>query len=138
MSPQPVALARFAILRQGFPPFFLGGAAWAATAMILWLGELAGLWQFAESYGSALLRLSAPLFAGATTAVLFARRVQLDRRLRYFRRGLRRDAGAVTATLVRTVKSDRRFLFAGKPCCYQDLMVIAGYSPSGGRIESMP
>jgi uncharacterized protein involved in response to NO len=50
--------------------FFSGGAAWAATAMILWVGELAGLWQFAESYGSALLRLSAPLFAGATTAVL--------------------------------------------------------------------
>ena len=45
-------LARVPFLSQGFRPFFLAGAPWAATAMILWIGELAGLWRFAESYGA--------------------------------------------------------------------------------------
>ena len=45
-------LARVPFLSQGFRPFFLAGALWAATAMILWIGELAGLWRFAESYGA--------------------------------------------------------------------------------------
>jgi uncharacterized protein involved in response to NO len=44
-------LARVPFLSQGFRPFFLAGAFWAGTAMILWIGELAGFWRFAESYG---------------------------------------------------------------------------------------
>jgi uncharacterized protein involved in response to NO len=41
-----------AFLSIGFRPFFLGGAAWAAAAMIIWIGMLAGWWLVAGDYGA--------------------------------------------------------------------------------------
>jgi len=41
-----------AFLSIGFRPFFLGGAAWAATAMVIWIGMLAGWWLVAGDYGA--------------------------------------------------------------------------------------
>jgi hypothetical protein len=41
-----------AFLSIGFRPFFLGGAAWAATAMVIWIGILAGWWLVAGDYGA--------------------------------------------------------------------------------------
>lgn len=41
-----------AFLSIGLRPFFLGGAAWAAIAMILWVGTLAGWWLIAGDYGA--------------------------------------------------------------------------------------
>lgn len=41
-----------AFLSFGFRPFFLGGSTWAATAMILWIGTLAGWWHVADDYGA--------------------------------------------------------------------------------------
>jgi uncharacterized protein involved in response to NO len=42
-----------AFLGFGFRPFFLGGAAWAAVAMVIWIGALAGWWEVAGDYGAA-------------------------------------------------------------------------------------
>jgi len=39
-------------LSYGFRPFFLGAAAWACVAMVLWLGLLDGAWSFAKGYGA--------------------------------------------------------------------------------------
>ena len=41
-----------AFLSIGFRPFFLGGAAWAAAAMVIWIGMLAGWWLVAGDYGA--------------------------------------------------------------------------------------
>jgi uncharacterized protein involved in response to NO len=41
-----------AFLSIGFRPFFLGGAAWAAAAMVIWIGLLAGWWLVAGDYGA--------------------------------------------------------------------------------------
>lgn len=40
------------LLSYGFRPFFLGAAAWACVAMVLWIGLLDGAWSFAKVYGA--------------------------------------------------------------------------------------
>src|ERR1051326_8270045 len=48
-----LALSRApAVLSYGFRPFFLGAAAWACVAMVLWMGLLEGAWSFAKGYGA--------------------------------------------------------------------------------------
>jgi uncharacterized protein involved in response to NO len=41
-----------AFLSIGFRPFFLGGASWAAAAMVIWIGMLAGWWLVVGDYGA--------------------------------------------------------------------------------------
>ena len=38
------------VLRGGFRPFFLGGALWALTVLVLWIGALAGTWSLATAF----------------------------------------------------------------------------------------
>lgn len=40
------------LFAHGFRPFFLGAGVFAATAMALWIGALAGLWPLAGGYGA--------------------------------------------------------------------------------------
>src|SRR6185369_16516006 len=40
------------LLSYGFRPFFLGAAAWACIAMVLWMGLLDGALSFAKGYGA--------------------------------------------------------------------------------------
>jgi uncharacterized protein involved in response to NO len=47
LRPQSIAL-----LSYGFRLFFLAAALWAFIAMVLWIGLLSGLWNFAASYGA--------------------------------------------------------------------------------------
>ncbi len=44
-------IAAFPLFSYGFRPFFLGGALWAALAMILWIGTVTGAWSIAIAYG---------------------------------------------------------------------------------------
>ena len=39
-----------AFLRGGFRPFFLGGAIWAATVVVLWVGALVGAWTLPTAF----------------------------------------------------------------------------------------
>lgn len=48
----PTASPRFALFSYGFRPFFLGGATWAAFAMVLWVALLTGHLSFASRYGA--------------------------------------------------------------------------------------
>lgn len=47
--PHPSSIA---FLSYGFRPFFLGGALWAAVAVVLWSGSIAGFWPLGGSYGA--------------------------------------------------------------------------------------
>jgi uncharacterized protein involved in response to NO len=47
LRPQSIAL-----LSYGFRLFFLAAALWAFIAMVLWIGLLSGLWNFANGYGA--------------------------------------------------------------------------------------
>ncbi len=69
MQREQTGLARIAIFSYGFRPFFLGGAAWAAVAMVLWVGELSGAWSFAGSYGAVAWHAHALLF-GYVSAIV--------------------------------------------------------------------
>ena len=40
------------ILGYGFRPFFLGAAAFAASAMVIWIGALAGAWTIPSAYSA--------------------------------------------------------------------------------------
>ena len=54
MNPERPRLDRLAdyppVLRVGFRPFFLGGALWALTVLVLWIGALAGSWSLATAF----------------------------------------------------------------------------------------
>ena len=43
-------LAQLSLFSYGFRPFFLGGAIWAATAMLLWIGLITGKISFVTPY----------------------------------------------------------------------------------------
>jgi uncharacterized protein involved in response to NO len=58
-----------ALLSYGFRPFFLGAALWATVAMVLWIGLMSGLWQFANAYGAVAWHAHEFLF-GYVSAVL--------------------------------------------------------------------
>jgi uncharacterized protein involved in response to NO len=47
LRPQSIAL-----LSYGFRLFFLAAGFWAVIAMVLWIGLLSGLWNFASGYGA--------------------------------------------------------------------------------------
>jgi uncharacterized protein involved in response to NO len=47
LRPQSIAL-----LSYGFRLFFLAAGLWAIIAMVLWIGFLSGLWDFADRYGA--------------------------------------------------------------------------------------
>jgi uncharacterized protein involved in response to NO len=47
LRPQSIAL-----LSYGFRLFFLAAGLWALIAMVLWIGLLSGLWNFADRYGA--------------------------------------------------------------------------------------
>src|SRR5215471_16328170 len=47
LRPQSIAL-----LSYGFRLFFLAAGLWAVIAMLLWIGLLSGLWNFASGYGA--------------------------------------------------------------------------------------
>lgn len=66
---EPTGLARIPLFSYGFRPFFLGGAVWAVLAMALWIGELAGGWSFAQSYGLIAWHAHALLF-GYVSAIV--------------------------------------------------------------------
>ena len=42
-----------ALFGYGFRPFFLGAAVFAALAMAVWIGALAGLWTIPSAFGPA-------------------------------------------------------------------------------------
>ena len=44
-----------ALFGYGFRPFFLGAAVFAALAMAVWIGALAGLWTIPSAFGPAWL-----------------------------------------------------------------------------------
>ena len=69
MQREQTGLARIPLFSYGFRPFFLGGAIWAALAMVLWIGELTGLWSFAGSYGWVAWHAHAMLF-GYVSAIV--------------------------------------------------------------------
>lgn len=48
----PASRSRFVLFGNGFRPFFLGGAIWAAVAMLLWIALLTGQVSFASRYGA--------------------------------------------------------------------------------------
>lgn len=48
----PTSSSRFGLFSYGFRPFFLGGAIWAALAMVLWIALLTGHLSFATHYGA--------------------------------------------------------------------------------------
>ena len=58
-----------ALLSCGFRPFFLGAGLWATVAMVLWIGLVSGLWQFANAYGDVAWHAHEFLF-GYVSAVL--------------------------------------------------------------------
>ena len=58
-----------ALLSYGFRPFFLGAGLWATVAMVLWIGIVSGLWQFANAYGAVAWHAHEFLF-GYVSAVL--------------------------------------------------------------------
>ena len=58
-----------ALLSYGFRPFFLGAGLWATVAMVLWIGLVSGLWQFANAYGAVAWHAHEFLF-GYVSAVL--------------------------------------------------------------------
>lgn len=58
-----------ALLSYGFRPFFLGAGLWATVAMVLWIGLVSGLWQFASAYGAVTWHAHEFLF-GYVSAVL--------------------------------------------------------------------
>lgn len=62
-------LARVPLFSFGFRPFFLGGAVWAAVAMVLWIGLLAGTWSFAGTYGAVAWHAHEMLFGYASAIV---------------------------------------------------------------------
>jgi uncharacterized protein involved in response to NO len=64
LKPQATAL-----LSYGFRPFFLGAAAWACAAMVLWVGVLAGGWPFADAYGPIAWHAHEFLFGYISAAV---------------------------------------------------------------------
>ncbi len=57
------------LLSYGFRPFFLGAALWACVAMVLWVGLLSGLVQFAADYGGVAWHAHEFLF-GYVSAVM--------------------------------------------------------------------
>jgi len=67
---QSERLARIPVLSYGFRPFFIAGAAWAALAMLIWLGFLTGRIDIASSYGPVAWHAHELLFgyAGAIVA----------------------------------------------------------------------
>ena len=69
MQREQTGLARIPLFSYGFRPFFLGGAIWAALAMILWIGELSGAWGVAQSYGWVAWHAHAMLF-GYVSAIM--------------------------------------------------------------------
>lgn len=58
-----------ALLSYGFRPFFLGGAVWAATAMIIWIGAVVAGIEVAGDYGARAWHAHEMLF-GFASAVL--------------------------------------------------------------------
>lgn len=62
-------IASIPLFSYGFRPFFFGGALWAFTAMILWIGSLSGVFFFADNYGLVPWHIHEFLF-GYISAVL--------------------------------------------------------------------
>ena len=62
-------LVQLSIFSYGFRPFFLGGAIWAATAMLLWTGMLTGKISFATPY-SPIIWHAHELVFGYASAIL--------------------------------------------------------------------
>lgn len=61
--------SRFALFSYGFRPFFLGGAIWAAFAMLLWIALLTGHLSFALRYGAVAWHAHEFLFGYGTAIV---------------------------------------------------------------------
>lgn len=57
------------LLSYGFRPFFLGAAAWAFAAMVLWIGLLSGVWTLPDAYGPIAWHAHEFLFGYISAAV---------------------------------------------------------------------
>lgn len=64
LKPEAIAL-----LSYGFRPFFLGAAAWAFAAMVLWIGLLGGIWTLPDAYGPIAWHAHEFLFGYISAAV---------------------------------------------------------------------
>jgi uncharacterized protein involved in response to NO len=69
MPREQAGLARIPVLSFGFRPFFLGGAVWAAVAMMLWIGELSGAWVVTGDAGAVAWHAHSLLF-GYVSAIV--------------------------------------------------------------------
>lgn len=65
----PAGLSAVPLLSFGFRPFFLGGALWAAGAMLLWIALMTVRISFAASYGIVAWHAHEFLFGYVTAAI---------------------------------------------------------------------